>query len=166
MPFFNLHPHERLPSIFDLDITSLNKRGIEGLLFDIDNTITVWGVDSVDAKTETLIKELDAQGFTIAFISNAKANERPGLYEPLSPYPVVYDAAKPLSSGFKKVSREMGLMPHQIAVVGDQLFTDIMGANRLGFYTIFVEPVGPDIPGFSIKLRRFFEKLILLFWRD
>jgi len=166
MPFFNLLPHERHPSIFDLDVVSLNKRGIEGLLFDIDNTITVWGVDSVDERMADFITELKAQGFRIAFISNAAADERPGLHEPLSPYPVVYDAAKPLSSGFKKVSREMGLMPHKIAVVGDQLFTDIMGANRLGFYTIFVEPVGPDIPGFSIKLRRFFEKLILLFWRD
>ena len=87
--------------------------------------------------------------------------EAPGAEETLAGRPFVGKAGKPLKKGFNELAQKFGLELNQIAMVGDQLFTDILGGNRAGCTTILVTPINIKIePGF-VRFKRFFEKPFL-----
>jgi len=153
-----LLPDERLPSVFALDPKRLRARGIEGIVFDLDNTLGPWGFEQLDERTLQFLESLKAEGFALGFLSNHEGDGREALLERLRGCPVLFNAGKPRRRGFRRVLQALGLPPERAAMVGDQLFTDVLGAKRLGMYTIWVRPVAPDREDLSVRIRRFLER--------
>lgn len=154
-----LQPDLFVKSIFTLDIEWLKQRGIKGVLLDIDNTLITHKQKIPDEKVVELIKFFQKNGIQTAIVSNATKrrvdvfNEKLGLY-------ARYRAFKPSNRGFLKAMSKLKLIPEETAVIGDQLFTDIHGGNRLGLTTILVEPLDVNEP-ITVRVKRVLEKLLV-----
>lgn len=154
-----LQPDLFVKSIFSLDINWLKERGIKGVLLDIDNTLITHKQKIPDEKVIELIKYFQNNGIKTAIVSNATKrrvdlfNEKLGLY-------ARYRAFKPSHKGFLKAMAKLNLTPAETAVIGDQLFTDIRGGNKIGLITILVEPLDINEP-ITVRLKRILEKLIV-----
>lgn len=145
-------------NIFEIPYKKLKKKGIRCLIFDLDNTIALIDQEKVDDKTIDLIQKLK-KDFTVVIISN-NYKKRVSSYALLFDCDYVSFASKPLKKGFKKVRKKYNLKKEEIAVIGDQLVTDILGGSRSKAFTILVDPLGTkDLKITSIN--RFIEKKIL-----
>lgn len=147
-------------NIFKINLNDLKKQGVKGILFDIDNTLVAYSTPQPDDEIVNWISKIQEDGFKVGLLSNANKkrveifNKKLGVYS-------LSKSRKPFKSGFIKIAKEMDLKPCEIAMVGDQLFTDIYGGNRFGAYTIMVNPVDAFEPSF-IRFKRIIEKPILL----
>lgn len=154
-----LQPDLFVKSIFTLDINWLKERGIKGVLLDIDNTLITHKQKIPDEKVVELIKFFQENDIQTAIVSNATKrrvdvfNEKLGLY-------ARYRAFKPSNRGFLKAMSKLKLIPEETAVIGDQLFTDIRGGNRIGLTTILVEPLDENEP-ITVRVKRLFEKIFV-----
>jgi len=121
----------------------LAERGLRGVIADLDNTLVPYGVEPPPPPDLAAWKRaLDEAGVGLAIVSNA----RPGRTRRWSAALGVRGralAGKPLPFAIRAAARELGLPPEQVAVVGDQLFTDVLGANLAGGYAVLVEPIEP-----------------------
>lgn len=128
-------------NIFDLTGAELAEKGITLLLADLDNTLVPYGVpvptDEVRAWNETL-KEA---GVTLFVLSNNRHADRPRIFCEAMDIPFIGHAGKPKTPSFYKAMELMGAKPEQTAIVGDQIFTDVLGGNRAGVTTILVKPI-------------------------
>ncbi len=156
-----LLPDEQRDSVYELDLDGLWTRGIRGIIFDLDNTLGPWGFPKLDGEVRRWLKGVEARGFRIGFLSNHEGDGREELWVSLNRHPVVFRAAKPRLGGYRRMLEGMGLPPEAVAMVGDQLFTDILGAKRLGLYAILVRPVAPEREEGFARLRRWLERQIL-----
>ena len=157
-------PGERRDSVYEVDLEELWDRGMRGIIFDLDNTLGPWGFSNLDGQALRLLQTVKKRGFRVGFLSNHQGNGRETLLPSLDGDPIVFDARKPRIAGFQQLLERLQLVPHEVAMVGDQLFTDVWGANRLGIYTILVRPVAPEREGPPVRFRRWLERLILRFW--
>ncbi len=152
-----LVPCLALNTLYDIKLDELKKRGIRGIIFDLDNTIIPW--DSPDLCPEVLIwlNNLGCQDFKLCLVSN-NGEKRVRQIAAQCGAPFVAQALKPSRTGFRQAAQVMGLSPGTIAVVGDQLFTDMLGGNRLGMFTIWVKPLASK-EFIGTKITRQLEKL-------
>ncbi|HUW64599.1 MAG TPA: YqeG family HAD IIIA-type phosphatase [Spirochaetia bacterium] len=149
-----------LPSVSHLDGAMLLERGIKGLLFDLDNTIIRRDAAILDQPAEQRLQELLAGGFRLAIVSNNGRTRVSGLARQLG-VPYVSRAVKPFGPSFKRAMQQTGTSRSETAVVGDQVFTDVLGGNLLGLYTILVRPL-PGKEFFGTRLiSRPLERLVL-----
>ncbi|WP_373681345.1 YqeG family HAD IIIA-type phosphatase [Aneurinibacillus soli] len=151
-----LIPDLHVDSIYDIDLVQLKQRGVKGIITDLDNTLIEW--DRPDATPEliTWIKELKEHGFSVVIVSNNNETRVSKVAEPLG-VPYIHQAKKPTKNAFHKATRGMGLSVQETVVIGDQLFTDVLGGNRMGLYTILVVPVAQTdslITRFNRRLER------------
>lgn len=149
----NLIPDEILQSVLQIDFANLKAKGIKGLLIDIDNTIVPWGQKEIAKEIVAWIQEAKEQGFKLALVSNALP-ERALYFAHFLDIPGVGQALKPLKRGFLRAKQQVGLTSQEMAIIGDQLFTDIYGGNRLGFYTILVNPLSRQELGATKVMRK------------
>jgi len=153
------YPSYAADSISDITVDLLDNNSIKGLILDIDNTLVPNHVADADDKAVKWIEGMKAAGFKLCIVSNAskrrvvKFNDRLKLY-------AVHRALKPGSGAFSKAGRMMDFKNENIAVIGDQIFTDIYGGNRIGMFTILVKPIDPR-EGKLVRFKRIFEKRIL-----
>ena len=154
-----LLPDEELESIFALDVERLRALGKRGIIFDLDNTLGRRGSSELDERVLRLLTELEGAGFRIGVLSNSSLARR-RIEEKLGDHPVLFSARKPRRGGFRRMLNAMGLKPDEVVMVGDQLFTDVWGAKRLGIYAILVQPLDPHEP-WHIRLGRRIARLIL-----
>ena len=133
-------PDLYLESIYKLDLDSIKEKNIKGILVDLENTLLPWDSKHVEEKligwTQYCLKE----GFSLCIISNNKYKRIKRCSELLG-IPAVFGSYKPFKSAFKKGMDIMGTQPEQTAVIGDQIFTDVFGAKRMGLYAILVKPI-------------------------
>lgn len=145
-------------SIFLIDYKKLKKLGIKVLLFDFDNTLIEKGNYLVEDKTVKLFDSLKKQ-FTIYIVSNSihesKLNK---ICEKLN-VPYIKDSRKPLKKGFRKLKLK-DIKSEQIAMIGDQLITDVFGSNRMGYFSILIDPINND-EWLLTRFNRVLEKIIL-----
>lgn len=156
-----MRPWEEAPSIHAVDYRALWERGLRALIFDLDNTLALWRAGPPDDGVVRLLRELKGQGFRVAVLSNGRLSRRPevlAFFEGIG-VPVIWPARKPLPTGFKRALRELAAGPGETAMIGDQLFTDVLGGNLAGLYTILVRPLSPHESRFT-KLNRLLERLI------
>lgn len=146
-------PKEYVRSIFDIDYEDLWDRGIRGLLFDIDNTLAPYDDPMPNKPTEELVKQLREVGFSIWIISNGKKERVLSFAEKLS-VPAIWKARKPFPTGIGRIRRKMKLNPKQIAIIGDQLFTDIWAGNMGKIYSILVKPISEERDEWMTKIKR------------
>lgn len=144
-------------SLYDIKLTELKQRGIRGIAFDIDNTIIPWNSPDICPEVLAWLNHLAAQDFKLCFVSNNGQRRVRKIAEQCG-VPFVARALKPARSGFRQAAQTMGLRPETVAVVGDQLFTDILGGNRLGMVTIWVKPLTTE-EFIGTKVTRQLEKL-------
>lgn len=154
-------PNEHQKSVMSIDFLSLYKSGYRGLLIDIDNTLVSYQEHEPKAELIAYIKTIADMGFRIVFISNNN-KKRVLTFVGDMPYPFVYSAKKPLKFGFKKALRAIGLSKvSEIVLVGDQIMTDILGGNRMGFYTILVNPIQRKSDILPTRINRKMERFFL-----
>ncbi|MCL6589818.1 MAG: YqeG family HAD IIIA-type phosphatase [Firmicutes bacterium] len=127
-------------SVLELDIIQLKRAGIRGVIFDLDNTLVEWKLDILKPEVIALVERLKENGFQLCILSNALEHRVKAVAGALD-LPYICRAVKPRKSAFQKALGLLGTPPRETAVVGDQLFTDILGGNRLELYTIWTPPL-------------------------
>lgn len=152
-------PHEFYDSIKDIDYDALWKKGIKGLLFDIDNTVASYSEIVPSISTMKLFETLKSMGFKIAFVSNNN-KKRVYTFNKGLKFPAVYYALKPMTLGVGRAIRILGTKVSETAIIGDQIFTDICCGKIQGIYTILVKPI-KDKNSLTVKAKRFIEKKIM-----
>ncbi|NMB36126.1 MAG: YqeG family HAD IIIA-type phosphatase [Firmicutes bacterium] len=135
-----LCPKQYERDIYGIDLQDLKGRGIKGLILDLDNTLVPWNDHAVYPEVRAWIRTLKEAGFRACIVSNNDARRGKKIMEILE-IPAFWRAVKPRRRTFRKAVAAMELWPSEVAVVGDQVFTDILGGNRLGLYTILVRPI-------------------------
>lgn len=156
-----LMPRYRVRRVTDLRPEQLKKLGVKGLALDIDNTIAYDSVQTFIEGVPEWIKRMQESGIRLVIVSNALPARARKISE-LAGVPALGMSAKPLPFGFWRAARRMGLRISEIAVVGDQLLTDIRGGNLCGAVTVFVDPARKEERNVRIfENRRRREKPIL-----
>ena len=154
-----LYPDLYLKSLYTVPLLELQKNGKQALIFDLDNTITEWNSQVVSEEIIQWFADAKALGFSLCILSNNSEKRIRGVAEQLS-IPYVCKGKKPRRKGFYKAIRLMEASAETAVMIGDQIFTDIWGGNRMGLYTILVEPMhGKEYWG--TKISRRFEKIVL-----
>ncbi len=156
------YPGARANSVYTIDYEGLWNRGYRGLIFDIDNTIVHHGADATP-QAEELFRRLHSMGFQTLLLTN---NDQPRVERFLKNIDSLYicDAGKPAVESYHRALALLQLPPEQAICIGDQVFTDILGANRAGLDSILVDFIRlPEER--RIGKKRYLEKLILAFWR-
>lgn len=141
-----LFPCIRYSSIYKIDIQGLKTKGIRLLLLDLDNTLVPYGAKEPGEALLRWLADLKAEGIHPFILSNSRKEKRvPELAEKMG-IPFLRRAGKPRRKGFQEAMKEMGRGHAETAMVGDQIFTDVWGANRLGIQSILVRPLQLDNP--------------------
>jgi uncharacterized protein len=154
-----LLPDISLNNIFEIDIDQLEKQGIRGIITDMDNTLVPWSDRNVYPRLAEWFADLKARGFKLIIVSNNSKDRGTQLAQELD-IPAIWYAIKPRRRAFRTALQIMSLSPEQVAVVGDQVLTDVLGGNRLGLYTILVTPIS-EKEFIWTRLTRLLERLIL-----
>lgn len=131
------YPYEYVDSVFNIDYDKLYAMGIRGLIFDIDNTLVLHGTDSTP-EVDALFLRLQEKGFKPLLLSNNEEKRILRFIQNFRTY-YIHDAGKPKPDGYLKALEVMELEKTQVVVIGDQVFTDILGANRAGMASILVK---------------------------
>ncbi|SEQ16673.1 hypothetical protein SAMN05216232_1759 [Virgibacillus subterraneus] len=152
-------PNEHVKTIFDIHPALLKKKGINGIITDLDNTLVAWDVKDATPEVIQWFEQMKEQDIKVTIISNNKQERVKIFSEPLDT-PFVFSARKPLSQAFKSAAKEMRLKKGEIVVIGDQLLTDVLGGNFAGFHTILVVPI-VQTDGKITRINRKIERRIL-----
>lgn len=153
-----LVPDLSLKNIFEIDVDQLEKQGIRGIITDMDNTLVPWSDRTVYPRLAAWFAGLKERGFKLVIVSNNSRDHGGQLARDLD-LPAIWYAIKPRRRAFRKALEIMNLSTSEVAVVGDQLFTDVLGGNRLGLYTIHVEPISQK-EFYWTKMMRLFERFV------
>lgn len=135
-----LQPRLFVQSIYDIDLEQLRTRGVRGLILDLDNTLVGWNQPAASIELEHWLADLRRSDFRICIVSN-NLTDRVDAFSERIGVMAIAKAAKPRRRAFRVAMRRMGTGVPDTAVVGDQIFTDILGGNRLQLYTILVKPM-------------------------
>jgi len=133
--------------------------GIDSLIIDIDNTLVSWDKKYAPESVIDWFGEIQQLGFNICLVSNntedrvVKFNEKVNVL-------AIHRATKPRRTPFLRAMKKMNSQTSKTAVIGDQIFTDVLGGNRTGLYTILVVPIGGN-EFFWTKLVRNVERFVL-----
>jgi len=154
-----LCPDLFVENIYKLDLRSIKAKNIKGILIDLDNTLLPWDSMQIEDKLVAWTQDCLKEGFSLCIISNNKYNRIKRCSELLG-IPAVIGSYKPCKAAFKKGMDILGTQPEETAVIGDQIFTDIFGAKRLGLYAILVKPISSR-ELYWTKMMRLLERRIL-----
>ena len=156
-----MYPDEYVDSTYGINFEELYQKGYRGILFDIDNTLVPHGAPA-DERAVALFEKLRKIGFQTCLISNNKEPRVKSFCEQVhSTY--VFKAGKPLPKGYLEGIKRMETNQKNTLFIGDQIFTDVLGAKRAELYTIMVKPIHPK-EEIQIVLKRYLEKIILFFY--
>ncbi len=135
-----LYPNELLNKVEEITIQFIQKNKLKALILDVDNTLIDYNKNLSQEKIEWA-KNLKGQGVKLYILSNTNKKEKVEKVANKLEIPYILFAKKPSKKGFLKIQKELQLKPEQIGVVGDQIFTDVIGGNRCKMFTILVEPI-------------------------
>ena len=152
------YPGAYAESVFSIDYKKIYDAGYRGILFDIDNTLVPHGADS-NPEVDELFRYIHKLGLKTLLLSN-NSEERIRRFNQNIGTLYIFDADKPKRNGFLKAVRQIGIPKDKLLVIGDQIFSDVLGANRCGIHSILVEFIGAKTEKKLGKKRRL-EKWIL-----
>lgn len=153
-----LIPDLKFKNIFEIDIEQLAKQGIRGIITDMDNTLVPWGDRSVYPRLGAWFADLKHRSFKLVIVSNNREDRGAQLAQELD-IPAIWYAVKPRRRAFRQALELMQLEAGEVAVIGDQIFTDVLGGNRLGLFTIHVEPLSEKEFCWT-RMMRLFERVL------
>ena len=134
-------PQGVYPSITDISPRALADRGIRLVLADLDNTLAPYKVTEPPAEAAAWKEALEAAGITLFLLSNSRKPGRARSFAEKLGIPYQGHSGKPKKAGYLKAMERMGCTPEQTVMVGDQIFTDTLGANNAGVIPLLVEPL-------------------------
>lgn len=154
-----IYPKIYLNSITEITLEFLEKNNLKGLILDIDNTLMDFD-RNISQDTIDWCYNLKANNIKMCILSNTNKVDKVKKAADRLKLEYIYFAKKPFKKGFSKAKNLLGLKPENIGVVGDQIFTDTIGANRSKMFAILVKPVDKrDI--LPTKLKRPIENFII-----
>ena len=155
------YPGKIEDSTYVIPYENWKKMGIQGIIYDIDNTLVPHGAPATRQAAEFFAK-LREMGFCTLLLSNNKEPRVKGFADEVgSSY--IYKAGKPGQKGYFRAMEQMGTTKDTTLFVGDQLFTDVWGAKKCGIVTYLTKPIHPK-EEIQIVLKRYLEKLVLFFY--
>ena len=138
---FSLLADRVVNSVFDLRPSALAEHGITLLLADLDNTLTPYSSEAPTEEIRAWKQELEEHGITLFVVSNSRKSTRVPNYCRALGIGCVRHAGKPKIKGFLEAMGTLGRRPEETLMVGDQIFTDVLGAKRAGLRVVLVEPI-------------------------
>lgn len=156
------YPKEWLDSAYQIPWEEWQKKGIRGVIFDIDNTLVPHGAPA-DQRAVGLFEKLRGMGVKTCLLSNNR-EPRVSAFAAQVGSPYIFKAGKPGVKNYRRAMALMGTHERTTLFVGDQLFTDVYGANRCGIYGILVKPIHPK-EEIQIVLKRYLEAVVLHFYK-
>lgn len=159
--FNAFYPREYVDSAYDIPYEEFYGRGIRGVIFDIDNTLVPHGAPA-DTRAVALFERLRGMGMETCLMSNNK-EPRVTSFAAQVASRYLFKAGKPRIKGYKRAMELMKTDEATTVFVGDQLFTDVYGANRAGIYGILVKPIHPK-EEIQIVIKRRLEWIVLYFY--
>ncbi len=154
-----LYPDLYYDTLFDIPLVQLKKRGIKGIIVDLDNTITHWNSREITEEVCAWFEQVEKLGLKACILSNNGEKRVLEVAEKLN-LPYIHKAQKPRRFAFYLAVERMGLKKEETAMIGDQIFTDVLGGNRAGLITILVTPLGKK-EFVGTKISRLLETFIL-----
>ncbi len=150
--------------VTEVSVQDLIAAGIQAVLLDLDNTLVGWQRHDVPDAVLAWLADLKAAGIKLCLVSNTRFGRRLKKLSEELDIPYVRRAWKPRKRGFRAAMQELAVDPANTVMVGDQMFTDVWGANRSGVYSIMVKPMARrEFVG--TKVSRVAEKLLLAYFR-
>lgn len=126
--------------IYDINYDKLKKMGITTLFFDLDNTLLKGHEHNIDEKRKTFLNKLQ-KDFKCLVISNSLIYFKVKRVCNDAQIDYIWHANKPFTSGFKRGLTKLNVKNNEVCVIGDQLYTDIKGAKKMGFYSVLIDPI-------------------------
>jgi len=154
-----LYPDIYVKNIRAIPYGKMLERNIKLLVFDIDNTLVPYDMPEATEDLVIFLNGLKAQGFEICLLSNNN-KKRVELFNKKFNFTAIYKARKPASVGIKKIINMFGVSPEEVAIIGDQIFTDIWCGNRNKMFTILTKPVEKR-DSFGVYLKRGIERKVV-----
>ena len=161
--FKRFYPKKDVKTVFELNEEFFSTYNIRGAIFDIDNTLVTHDTPTPPEDILNYFATLENMGIKIAIVSNNHA-PRVELFCRDLGYPYIARAWKPFKKNLRIIQDKLDLPAEEIALVGDQIFTDIYGGNRMKFYSVLVTAVGKNETNL-VAIKRYFEKLVLWEYR-
>ena len=153
------YPDIYAKNIYQVNYQKLKTQGIKCLIFDLDNTLVPVKAKTVDNQVKDLFASLKEQKFTVILMSNS-LKKRVDIFKRELNIPCFYFSMKPLKKNYKKILKKYNFDISEIACLGDQIMTDVIGAKRNGLYVIFLDRINDKEPIYT-KFWRFFESFVL-----
>lgn len=140
MPF-SLLPRGFYPSVTAIDPQALADKGIRLVLADLDNTLVPYKVLTPTQEVSQWMADLERAGIRLFLLSNSRKPGRPKAFAQAVGIPYQGHSGKPKRGGYLNAMERMGCTPEQTVMVGDQIFTDVLGANRSGVTPLLIKPI-------------------------
>ena len=151
-----LQPDYYIPHITGVTLEFLRRHGIRGLILDVDNTLTTHDDPTPHPDIAAWLDGMRQAGVGMMIVSN-NTEERVRPFAEILGLPYVADGKKPGTDGMRRAAEKLGgLRPEETAVIGDQIFTDILGANLCGMRSVLLDPLSPD-PSATVRFKRSLE---------
>ena len=158
-----LKPKVYINSVYNIDLKKLKKiKKIKGIIVDLDNTLVAWGEKEVSQKVIDWVKEAKKLGLKICIVSNTNS-KRVAEFAKIFNIPYHSKYFKPFSIAFNNGLKILDTKKSETVVIGDQIFTDMWGGNKLKLLTILVVPIVKK-DSIGTFLHRNLEKIFISFW--
>ena len=135
-----VYPNFYCDNVRDVKLEFLNKNNIKGIILDVDNTLIDF-YRKFENGTIEWVNELKKAGIKFCIVSNSNKLDKVTYVAETLDIPYFHFAKKPFKSGFLKAKEKMGLPAENIAAIGDQIMTDVIGSNRCKMFSILVKPI-------------------------
>lgn len=155
-----LRPDLYLASIHRLDLDALKRRGIRGLILDIDNTLVPWNDPEAPESLRAWLARVRAGGLSVCLMSN-NTRQRVAAFAAATGVPFVTEGRKPAVRAYRAALAALGTTAAETAALGDQIYPDVFGARRMGIYSILVIPLS-EREFLGTRIKRLLERPLLL----
>lgn len=135
-----LYPDFYFKNVKEVDIKLLKDNNIKALLLDVDNTLIDLDRNILDGAVEWC-NNLKEEGIKFCILSNSNKKDKVEKVAKVLDIPYIFFGTKPLKRGFKKAKNLLNVDFKNMAIIGDQIFTDVIGGNRCKMFTVLVEPI-------------------------
>lgn len=159
------HPFLLKKNITEITVEELREMGVVGLLLDVDNTLTAHDSQELSPAVADWLETVMRAGMRPLIVSNGKKKRVQPFAKRLG-LPFTASAAKPLPFGFWRAARSLGLKRRQCVVIGDQIFTDVLGGKCAGIRVIQLFPLAPETDKPFIHFKRKWERRIMRHWKE
>ena len=135
-----LTPDAVVARVEEVTAALLGQWGVRGVVLDLDNTIVPWNTSDVSLEVRAWVRELGTAGIRVCLLTNNYTRRASQVAELLD-VPIIKVAFKPSPMAFRNAMRVMEIAPREGAVIGDQLYTDVLGGKLVGMRAVLVEPL-------------------------